>query len=197
MVTNEAVTSIKPAAHTTTRRGASLTFVTAIYTSSLTVVHATTIPSTRRLITVDGAPHTQAPSPLHRLPSPADPVFRSLRAARSKRHLPLTRPFLLIPVFSSNPTRPTSFYVSVMLPGWTDRRVHILFIWLDHFTSASQFPPLHALLFSIVFLCAYAEADASWFKTSSHTQASLWDSTLTQLSIKITVFSPSLLPPSL
>lgn len=32
--------------------------------------------------------------------------------------------------------------------GWVERperRVHILFIWPDHFTSAFPFPPLHAL----------------------------------------------------
>lgn len=35
--------------------------------------------------------------------------------------------------------------LSVMLPGWVERRVHILFIWLDDFTSASPFPLLRSL----------------------------------------------------
>lgn len=38
---------------------------------------------------------------------------------------------------------------SVMLPGWPERRVHILFIRLDRFTSASQFPPLRTLFLPV------------------------------------------------
>ncbi len=54
----------------------------------------------------------------------------------------------LVPVFKSwlpPLSRHSGGDFSVVLPGWVERRVHILFIWLDPFTSASPFPPLHAL----------------------------------------------------
>lgn len=61
----------------------------------LTSCSPQTVPATRRSSAVDGPPHAQAPSPLHRPPSPADAQLPSPRAARPTRQLP---PNVVIPV---------------------------------------------------------------------------------------------------
>lgn len=90
---------------------------------------------------------------------------------RSKRNLPLEMFALRCPLFFKSWLPSLSLHsgrdFSVVLPGWVERRVHILFIWLDHFTSASPFPPLHTLYSRFSF------APPCWTETKPTASSSL------------------------